>query len=80
MRFLDNHQADATTGLVYRACPMHLLEPMELTKGLKQRQVLEIFTDYGGVLEDIPAWCAKQRQEFADICEDEGVQFLQALF
>ena len=56
--------------LVYRACPMHLLEPMELIKDLEPGQVLEILTDYDGALEDIPAWCAKHGQEFMAISED----------
>lgn len=34
MKFLDHCPADATADLVYRACPMHLLEPMELMKDL----------------------------------------------
>jgi TusA-related sulfurtransferase len=70
MKFLENCQADATADLVYRVCPMHLLEPMELFKELKKGQVLEIVTDYDGALEDIPAWCAKHGQEFMGICED----------
>ncbi len=71
MKFLDQCDADATADLVYRACPMHLLEPMDLLKGLKKGQVLEILTDYDGALEDIPAWCAKHGQEFVGICEDD---------
>jgi len=71
MRFLNNYKADATADLVYRVCPMHLLEPMELIKDLKPGQVLEILTDYDGALEDIPAWCAKHGQEFIGIGEDE---------
>jgi tRNA 2-thiouridine synthesizing protein A len=55
MKFLDYCPADATADLVYRACPMHLLEPMELLKDLKQGQVLEILPDYDGALEDILA-------------------------
>jgi len=70
MKFMDHCPADATADLVYRACPMHLLEPMELLKGLRKGQVLEILTDYDGALEDIPAWCAKNGQEFMGICED----------
>ncbi|MHB9075540.1 MAG: sulfurtransferase TusA family protein [Desulfobaccales bacterium] len=70
MKFLDHCPADATADLVYRACPMHLLEPMELMKDLKEGQVLEILTDYDGALEDIPAWCAKHGQEFMGISED----------
>ena len=58
MRFLTDCQADATADLVYRACPMHLLEPIELIKDLQPGQGLEILTDYDGALEDIPAWCA----------------------
>src|SRR5659263_723273 len=70
MKFLTDCKADATADLVYRACPMHLLEPMELIKDLKPGQVLEILTDYDGALEDIPAWCAKHGQEFMGISED----------
>ena len=70
MKFMEHCPADATADLVYRACPMHLLEPMELLKDLKKGEVLEILTDYDGALEDIPAWCAKNGQEFMGICED----------
>ena len=70
MRFLNNYRADATADLVYR-CPMHLLEPMQLIKDLKQGQGLEILTDYDGALEDIPAWCAKHGQEFVGIGEGD---------
>ena len=56
MKFMEKCQADATADLVYRVCPMHLLEPGELTKNLEKGQVLEILTDYDGALEDIPAW------------------------
>ena len=56
MKFVEKCQADATVDLVYRVCPMHLLEPGELIKNLEKGQVLEILTDYDGALEDIPAW------------------------
>ena len=72
MRFLKNYKADSTADLVYRACPMHLLEPAQLIKDLQPGQVLEILTDYDGALEDIPAWCAKNGQEFIGLDEDEG--------
>jgi|UniRef100_A0A7V6DPG5 tRNA 2-thiouridine synthesizing protein A len=71
MKFLRDCRADATADLVYRVCPMHLLEPAEFLKDLQQGQVLEILTDYDGALEDIPAWCAKHGQEFMGICEQE---------
>jgi len=71
MRFLTNCKADATADLVYRVCPMHLLEPAEFLKDLQTGQVLEILTDYDGALEDIPAWCAKHGQEFVGLCEEE---------
>ncbi len=71
MRFVENYKADATADLVYRMCPMHLLEPVELIKDLQEGQVLEILTDYDGALEDIPAWCEKNGQEFIGIDEDD---------
>ncbi len=72
MKFLEQAcPADVTADLVYRVCPMHLLEPAELLKDLKPGQVLEILTDYDGALEDIPAWCAKHGQEFLGLCEDD---------
>lgn len=70
MRFLTDCKADATADLVYRVCPMHLLEPAEFLKDLRTGQVLEILTDYDGALEDIPAWCAKHGQEFVGLCEE----------
>lgn len=75
MRFIENCKADATADLVYRVCPMHLLEPVDLIKDLKKGQVLEILTDYDGALEDIPAWCAKNGQEFLGVGEDEEEDF-----
>jgi TusA-related sulfurtransferase len=74
VRFIEACKADATADLVYRVCPMHLLEPMELIQDLQKGQVLEILTDYDGALEDIPAWCAKHGQEFIGICEDDCEQ------
>ena len=71
MKFVEKCQADATADLVYRVCPMHLLEPGELIKNMEKGQVLEILTDYDGALEDIPAWCKKYGQEFIGLCEDE---------
>ena len=38
-------------------------------------QVLEILTDYDGALEDIPAWCDKNPQEFMGIDEDDEGEF-----
>ncbi len=72
MKFVEKMQADATVDLVYRMCPMHLLEPEEFLKELEVGQILEILTDYDGALEDIPAWCAKKGQEFLGLKEDEG--------
>lgn len=71
MEFIKDCKADATVDLVYRMCPMHLLEPVEQIKDMEEGQVLEILTDYDGALEDIPAWCAKHHQEFMGIDEDE---------
>ncbi len=73
MKFLEEGKcpADATVDLVYRVCPMHLLEPGEMLADLETGQVLEVLTDYDGALEDIPAWCAKYGQEFIGIGEDE---------
>jgi tRNA 2-thiouridine synthesizing protein A len=75
MKFLADCKADATADLVYRVCPMHLLEPAEFLKDLDKGQVLEILTDYDGALDDIPAWCDKYGQEFIGICEqgDEDI-------
>jgi tRNA 2-thiouridine synthesizing protein A len=75
MKFLADCKADATADLVYRVCPMHLLEPAEFLKDLEKGQVLEILTDYDGALDDIPAWCDKYGQEFIGICEqgDEDI-------
>ena len=71
MKFLSECKADATADLVYRVCPMHLLEPAEFLRDLHTGQVLEILTDYDGALEDIPAWCRKCGEEFIGIEEDE---------
>lgn len=72
MKFVRRCEADATADLLYRMCPMHLLEPAELLKEMQTGQVLEILTDYDGALEDIPAWCAKNGQEFIGINADDG--------
>lgn len=77
MRFLKECKADATADLVYRVCPIHLLEPSELIKDLKQGQVLEILTDYDGALEDIPAWCARHGQEFVGICAEDNEEYFK---
>ena len=75
MRFVQNCKADATADLVYRMCPIHLLEPAEFIKDLREGQVLEILTDYDGALVDIPVWCEKNGQGFIGIGEDEENEF-----
>ncbi|MCK9376498.1 MAG: hypothetical protein M0P73_10145 [Syntrophobacterales bacterium] len=37
MRFLKEGQADASADLVYRVCPLHLLEPAEFLKDMQER-------------------------------------------
>ncbi len=71
MKFIKDFKADATVDLVYRMCPIHLLEPVQFIKDLQKGQVLEILTDYDGALEDIPAWCVKNKQEFIGIDEED---------
>ena len=71
MRFLTDFKADASADLVYRVCPMHLLEPAEFFKDMQTGQVLGIITDYDGALEDLPSWYAKHGQEFVGLCENE---------
>lgn len=71
MNFVGRYEADASADLVYRMCPVHLLEPERMLKGMHLGQVLEVLTDYDGALEDIPAWCAKNGQEFIGINADE---------
>lgn len=80
MRFLTECKADATADLVYRVCPIHLLEPAEFLKDLQQGQILEILTDYDGALEDIPAWCKKNGQEFVGVCEEEDDEDVYKLY
>jgi len=75
MNFIKDCKADASVDLVYRMCPMHLLEPVEQIEEMREGQVLEILTDYDGALEDIPAWCTKHQQEFLGIDEDEEGEF-----
>ena len=72
MNFVRKCEADVSADLVYRMCPIHLLEPAELLKDLQAGQVLEVLTDYDGALEDIPSWCAQNGQEFIGINADEG--------
>ena len=71
MKFVKNQTSDDILDLVCRMCPLHLLEPGEKIKCLKNGQVLEVLTDYDWALEDIPAWCEKYGQEFIGIEEDE---------
>lgn len=71
MKFVKNFSADDTLDLVCRMCPLHLLEPGEKLKCLKNGQVLEVLTDYDGALEDIPEWCEKCGQEFMGMEEEE---------
>ncbi len=71
MKFVHNLSSDATLDMVCRMCPLHLIEPGEKLKCMKNGQVLEVLTDYDGALEDIPSWCEKCGQEFIGIQEDE---------
>ena len=72
MKFVENQSADDTLDLVCRMCPLHLIEPGEKLRCLKESQVLEVLTDYDGALEDIPAWCEKCGQEFIGMVEEGG--------
>jgi hypothetical protein len=42
MKFVENHPSDDTVDLVCRFFPLHLLEPGEKLKCLKDGQVLEV--------------------------------------
>lgn len=75
MKFVTECKADATADLVYRMCPIHLLEPGQFIKEMQKGQVLEILTDYDGALEDIPAWCDKNGQEFLGMCSDDDDEY-----
>ena len=71
MKFIENQKADETLDLVYRMCPLHLLEPGDKIECMKKGQILEVLTDYDGALDDIPAWCEKWGHEFIGLEEDE---------
>lgn len=73
MKFVEGIKADASVDLVFRMCPMHLLEPEEALRRLRPGEILEILTDYDGALEDIPAWCARHGQEFLGLKEEDGI-------
>ncbi len=64
MKFDEYHPSDDTVGLVCRFCPLHLLEPGEKLKCLKEGQVLEVLTDYDGALVHFPSWRDKCGYEF----------------
>lgn len=60
MKFLEECKADATAHLVNRACPMHLLEPMELIKDLEKPEVISLPVEcYGRVGPFSPVWRKK---------------------
>ena len=59
MKFVKDLSADDTLYIVYRMCPMHLLDPGDSLRRMKKEQILEILTDYDGTLDDIPEWCKK---------------------
>ena len=70
MRFVENIHPDETVDLVYRMCPMHLLEPEERLREMKPGEILEIVTDYDQALDDIPALCERTGNEFIGVEEE----------
>jgi len=72
VKFVENQLANEQLDLVCRMCPIHLLEPGEKLKCMKNGQILEVLTDYDGALDDIPSWCEKYGQEFIGMKEEEG--------
>ena len=72
LNFLDKPiKADATTDIIYKMCPMHLLTIKKKIKEIDMDQVLAVLTDYEGALEDIPAWCEISGNEFLGVLEEE---------
>lgn len=72
--FISGMVPDASVDVVFKMCPMHLMETEEKMKELEEGQVLEVITDYEGSLDDIPDWCEKTGNELIGL-DDTGEFF-----
>jgi TusA-related sulfurtransferase len=48
MKFVKDQLSNETLDLIYRMCPLHLLEPGYKLKCMKKGQALEVLADYDG--------------------------------
>lgn len=65
--------ADRTLNVLGLLCPLPLLFAVRDMAHLEPGQVLEVIGDDPGLLEDVPAWCAKAGHKLLDMDDEDGV-------
>jgi TusA-related sulfurtransferase len=53
-------------------CPMPIIKIAEAIKDMAPGQVLEVVATDEGILSDLPAWCARTRNECLGVEEKDG--------
>jgi len=71
IKFIYDIEPDATVDVVFKMCPMHLMETEQKMKELENGEVLEVITDYENALDDIPEWCDKTGNELLGVDDSE---------
>lgn len=66
-------RADHELNALGMLCPLPLLFAVRDMKSLRPGQVLRIVGDDPGLLEDVPAWCARAGHTLLEMEEEEGV-------
>ncbi len=65
-------EADAVLDCLGLYCPMPIVKTAQKIKELDPGQVLEVLSDDRGIVNDLPAWCAKTGNECIGVDESDG--------
>ncbi len=65
-------EAERKVDCVGLYCPMPIVKTSQEIEKMEEGEVLEVIADDRGILNDMPAWCAKTGHEFLGIEERDG--------
>lgn len=69
MSVMSNTSPDGVLDTFGRLCPVPIIMTAKRMKGLAPGQVLAVYSDDRGILEDMPLWCRSTRNELLGIDE-----------
>ena len=65
-------EADETLDTKGLYCPLPVVKTAEKVKDLPEGSVLEVVSDDGGILADLPAWCTGYGHEYLGCYRDSS--------